>query len=598
MAKVATKEKIVDGVVFPPNISDFHCQLWLARYASVLESDPCWRPSGIRGAPYCGAGKFSHYHRLIESILPSFEWQDNSEVLVKACCEHSSVAACGGAATGKSAGVGAYAFTWAFVGGPETPLNKNGFEDSAVLVASTTIGAALQRIWKNISFNYSEAQGRIGKIGETVILGKPKPEIRATPKSFAEGLFVVAVAQGDIQKAINELKGRHPPRILLIGDETDSISEAVVEVQDNLRSGANEFQTIWLGNLPSMFNPLGKIMEPAVNTPVSEACGTEWTSSTGVRCLRFDGENSPNIRDNGKWRGLMKQSDIDAILKRNHGVKGQQYWIMVKGLPPPEGVDDTVLSEATLNRFHVREEVTWMRDFTMSASLDPGFVGDPCLLRSFKRGLDKEGNLRLLLDEELAIPVDAADTVNPAEYQIAAKAKAWCLSRGILPQEFIIDSTGIGRGTASVLQREWSPAIEICSFGGAATERPVSHEDLRPSKDEYDRLVTELWFSIREFIMADMVRGMDNQTARELCSRKFEIKGTGSGKRTSIEKKEDMKGRGIASPNHGDCMALYCELLRRKGIGAAQQGQTVSTNDEAQAEADSYDFEEVYEQTY
>jgi hypothetical protein len=435
-------------------------------------------------------------------------------------------------------------------------------------------------------------QSRTGGLGEMVILGKPRPEIRAKPTDFAHGMFVVPVAQGDIQKAINELKGRHPKRLLLIGDETDSISQAIVEVQDNLRIGTDEFQTIWLGNLPSMFNPLGQIMEPAPNTPVSEACGTDWISTTGVRCIRFDGEDSPNIRDNGKWRGLMKQKDIDEILRRNHGVKGQQYWIMVRGLPPPEGVDDTVLSEATLNRFHVRDGITWMRDYITSATLDPGFGGDPCLLRFYHRGLDIYGKLRLLHAESIPIPVDASDKVNPAEYQIASKVIEQCKARSVDPTEFIIGSTGIGRGTASVLQREWSASIELCEEGAATTELPVSQDDPRPANEVYDRLVTELWFSIREFVQSDMIRGMDTNTGRELCSRKWEYKGSGSGKRISIEKKEDMRARGIPSPNNGDCLGFYCALLRRKGINAAtDSAPAVAHEKDLEQVAKEYDFD-------
>lgn len=585
MKTVKGEKKLIDGVKFQAEVSDFHCQLWLFRYAPILVADPTWRPSGKPGSPYCGTGRYSHCRLLIETLIPSFEWHDWAEKQIRAFCEYPSVSMSGAGGSGKSTSAAAYAFIFALA----------EIYSTAVLIASTTISAALQRIWRNVSAFYSEMQNRAGgHLGEMVILGKPRPEVRAKPQDFAHGLFIIPVAQGDIQKAIDELKGRHPKRLLLIGDETDSISQAIVDVQDNLRIGTDEFQTIWLGNLPSMFNPLGKIMEPAPNTPVSEACGTEWTSSTGVHCLRFDGEDSPNIRDRGKWRGLMKQQDIDEILRRNHGVKGQQYWIMVKGLPPPEGVDDTVLSEATLNRFHVRDPVTWAREYITSAALDPGFGGDPCMLRFYLRGLDKDKNLKILFGEAIEIPIDASDPANPAEYQIAEKTIAACKARSVDPTEFIIGSTGIGRGTAAVLQRSWSGSIELCEEGGATTQLPVSAEDPRPANEVYDRLVTELAFSIREFVQADMIRGMDTATGRQLCSRKWEYKGSGSGKRISIEKKEDMRARGIPSPNDMDCCGFYCCLLRRKGINAASTGLSSASNEAFEAEAQSFDFSENY----
>lgn len=588
-------ERVVDGIIFPAGVSDFHAHLWLFRYAPPLEKEPdkCplpptpeasqkWNPK----SRYTGQARYSHCRYLIEVLMPSFEWHDWSEKQIRTLCENPASAFSGSAGSGKSTSAAAYALIFAL----------SAIYETAVLIASTTIAAALQRIWKNISAFYSEMSVRSGGgLGEMMIVGKPRPEIRAKPQDFAHGLFVIAVSQGDIQKAIDELKGRHPKRLLLIGDETDSISQAIVDVQDNLRVGADEFQTIWLGNLPSMFNPLGKIMEPAVNAPVSEECGIEWTSSTGVKCLRFDGEDSPNIRDHDKWRGIIRQKDVDEILRRNHGIKGRQYWIMVKGLPPPEGVDDTVLSEATLNRLHVREGVTWMRDFITFAALDPGFGGDACTFKVFMRGLDTKGDLRILFGETIAIPVVSGDASDPAEYQIAAKVRELCKARSIPPDEFILDSTAIGRGTAAVLQREWSPLIEVCEFNGATTARPVSGEDTRPSNEVYDRLVTELWFSIREFVCADMIRGMDTQTARELCARKWEYIGTGKGKRISVEKKDKMRLRGLPSPNDGDSFSAAVELLRRKGINAAPQGAAVTMSVEAmEQEAESYQFEETY----
>lgn len=566
------KKQLVDGCYFPADWNALEIQLWLFRYAPQLQADPFWRPGGKTSpSGYTGEGRYSHSRKITTAMVPSFEWHDFSEVQTRTLCEYSQVAMCGGGGSGKSASTGAYALNFAMSGLNYKSDNEGG--DTAVLIASTTIEAAIRRIWKSIAQFYGDmmrASG--GGVGRQAIFGKPRPQIRAAPKDLMHGIFVVPVATGDIQKAINDLKGFHPKRLLFIGDEADSISQAVVEVQDNLRVGTEEFQTVWLGNLPSMFNPLGKIMEPAPNTPVSEACGVEWTSTTGVRCLRFDGELSPNILGEEKWSGLPRKRDIEATLRRNHGVKGQQYYIMVKGLPPPDGVDDTVLTESTLNRFHVREGVTWAGRYTASASLDAGLGGDCCIFKVFHRGQDIHGRLRILIAETVEIPIEANTPDNPQEYQIAAKVKALCEARSIPPEEFIISKSGAGHGAVSVIQREWSSLIEVCDEGGKCSEMIVSNEDPRPASEVYDRQISELWFSIREFVQADMIRGMDIDTARELCSRYWSVKGTGAGKRDSVEKKDDMKARGLPSPNNADALAIYIHLVRRKGINAEATG--------------------------
>ena len=108
----------------------------------------------------------------------------------------------------------------------------------------------------------------------------------------------------------------------------------------------------------------------------------------------------------------------------------------------------------------------------------------------------------------------------------------------------------------------------VCEEGGAATDRIVSDEDPRPAKEIYDRRVTELYFSIREFVEADLIRGMDAEnTALQLCNRKHEMKN----KLKSLEKKRDMKDRGQPSPNDSDCLAFYIDMLRYKGINASVQ---------------------------
>ena len=45
---------------------------------------------------------------------------------------------------------------------------------------------------------------------------------------------------------------------------------------------------------PSLFNPLGKMMQPELGKPVTLA-HKEWTAHGGVFCLRFDAFDSPNF---------------------------------------------------------------------------------------------------------------------------------------------------------------------------------------------------------------------------------------------------------------------------------------------------------------
>jgi hypothetical protein len=303
------------------------------------------------------------------------------------------------------------------------------------------------------------------------------------------------------------------------------------------------------------------MMQPEIGKPVG-LHNTEWTSAKNVKCLRLDAWEIPNIKDKDKWTGLVRQRDIDDLVARK-GENSPSVWIQLHGLHPPEGSCNTVLSEATLIRFHAFDSSYWRNDFTVSASLDPAFGGgDDCTFRTFKRGNDTSGKLRIVCDEILNLPVSASDPTNPAEYQIAAKVRELCKARGIAPDEFVVGSTGIGRGVGAVLQREWSPRIQIVDENGAPSEMIVSQENPRPAKEIYDRKVTELWFGVREFVEADMIRGLDRTTANQLCSRTYEDRGSGGSRKDSIQKKDEM----LHSPNEADALAFYLFLLREKGI--------------------------------
>jgi hypothetical protein len=558
---MATK-KIVSGVEFPAEWSLFQVELFLFYWGTQLAENPYWRPKGsIPGmsdssvVPYEGEGRFEHFKNLAKMWFPkSFEWHDWSEKAGRAFCEqkHIAITGCGG--SGKSTAAALYAIFF-LLAAPN---------DSAVLIASTSIDAAKKRIWKNIRQYYSEMIRKCRRLGDTCLIGNPRPCIRSSKTDTAHGIYVVAVAKGEVEKGVEALKGFHPKRLLMIGGETDSIGQAVVDVGVNQEIGTIEYQTIWLGNDPSLFNPLGKMMEPEPGKPVTLG-HVEWKSTTGVHCLRFDAFDSPNIRDKDKWAGIVRQKDIDAAIAR-HGANSPQVWIMLRGIHPPEGADDTVLSEALLVRHNCREKVVvWQQSFIRSGMLDPAFGGDRCVFRMMDRGIEQEtGKMKVLFHDPVEIQINANDKTSPAEYQIAAKTKSLCESNGIPPDEFITDSTGTGRGVASVLQREWSPNINVCEFGGACSDMPVSDENPKPASEEYDRKVTELWYSFRVFVEADMVRGLDAATALEFCQRRFVIKG----KKVSVETKTEMKLRGLPSPDFADPVAEGIELLRRKGVNA------------------------------
>lgn len=509
---------------------------------------------------YSGQGRFEHSKVLSQIMYPkAFEWHEWSDRIERKACESLFLFICGCGASSKSTSIGDHAFKFWM----SSPLN------SAVIIASKTIDSAKKRIWREIARFYSLFSTLVGGYKHATIGSSPRPYICPIigddrRKDEAHGLFVTALHGKELEKEIAYIKGFHVRRILVIADEFDVLEEggkALLDTFiDNLRVGADEAQFIGLGNDPSLFNALGDAMAPEPGKPVTLE-NVEWISAKGYDCLRLDAYESPNIKGKDKWTGLVRQRDIDDLVQRK-GENSPSVWIQLHGLHPPEGSANTVLSEAALIRFHCFEDVVWKRDFITSASLDPAFGGDACIFRTFKRGADTSGSMKLKCEEILTIPIVANDPSTPPDYQIARKVIELCKARSIPPDEFILDATGVGRGVAAILQREWSPRIEQANFGGAPSDRIMSDEHPIPANKEYDRQVSELWFAIREFVEADMLRGLDQKSAVQLCSRTYEDKGTGGGRKLSLQKKDEM----LHSPDEADALACYIELCRRKGV--------------------------------
>jgi hypothetical protein len=59
---------------------------------------------------------------------------------------------------------------------------------------------------------------------------------------------------------------------------------------------------------------------------------------------------------------------------------------------------------------------------------------------------------------------------------------------------------------------------------GKVSEGPISAVNPRTASDEYDRVVTELCFAVREFAINDALRNMPTEAIKEFTSRRWEMR--------------------------------------------------------------------------
>ena len=110
------------------------------------------------------------------------------------------------------------------------------------------------------------------------------------------------------------------------------------------------------------------------------------------------------------------------------------------------------------------------------------------------------------------------------------------------PQEILVDVIGIGAGVVDRLREQNLPV------------RGINVSESPSSKKNYLNLRAELWFAIKDWLaQRDCRLPMDDELASELAAPLYKYTSTG---KIKIESKDDMRKRGIKSPDKADALAL------------------------------------------
>lgn len=527
---------------------------------------------------YTGEGRYWHAQQAINKLFgKSYEMHEWAEDCLELFCNYREPSVTGPKSAGKTTAAAIYALLF-WLANPT---------DTAVIVCSTTVPGLRRRIWKEIKKYFRHIQ----HLAPEANMVESKMAIQATKNDDGNGIFGIAVAGGQTEKALGRIIGFHPKNLLIIVDEATDTPEAIDEACANLDKVEGEFQIIRLGNAKSRFDPHGKSCEPKDGWK-SITVDDEFWETEGGACLHLDGTKSPNIKLGKRaYPYLLDEKDLERDAKK-YGEDSPKYWRFIRGFWAPDGVENTVLTETMAVKFDIRlpigigsdgkpdPRLQWRRMPTPTGSLDPAFGGDRCILRFGRYGPCRDGRTRIEFTEVVPISIHA-DSTEPIDYQIARQVKEACKLRGVQPQHFGLDATGAGRGVAAILRREWSQRIHVVEFGGAASTRPTSTaEDAKPCNEEYRYFVTELWFAVRTFVECDQIRGMPDEDVKEFCMREYEVMAGGI---IQIESKPDMKKRtnGV-SPDLADADAVMVEVIRRNGIVAAEIELAQASPDRAQ----------------
>lgn len=355
--------------------------------------------------------------------------------------------------------------------------------------------------------------------------------------------------------------------------------------------GKEDFKGIMAGNFMEMDDPLGMASEPVggwdsfVDTGKTQTWRTKFYSAMAVA---LDGRDSCNFdfpSPNGvrRYKYMIGQKKLDETIK-THGKDSWQWYSQCVG-KPAKGMDIwRVLTRDFCAKHRASEDVIWKGEPLIELyALDPAYGGgDRCVGRHLQMGLDLNDVQILLVHPPEILPIKLG-TDKDAEAQIAEYVFQRMKTLGIPAENCGYDSFGRGTLGFEFARFFGMKCPEPVDSGAQPTARPVRFdlfvEDrdrkrrLKRCDEQYKKFITELYFSSREAIDSEQIRGLDVETIREGCSRKFTKLPDG---KIELETKDDYKDRNRGrSPDFYDNFVIGVEIARRRGLRILRLGKAV-----------------------
>lgn len=522
-----------------PQVSQLEVELLM-----VADPDP---------SRYSGLSRGQHIKHCISIMWPDVmtRWNDWNELALYAWTNYEEIGVTGCAAAGKT-------FTFTLLSLVEYLAKPMA---TRVALTSTTVPSLRGRIWAEMMRFILPVHPVFG-----INIVDSQTKIQFQKGDDRSAIIAVAVDSGAVEQSVGKIQGVHLPRMVIVVDEAAQTNPAIFSARANLQVGTDFYRFVAIANASSMFDPHGLFCEPKMGWGSLNDDDEYWETKTGI-CVRFDGMRSPNVKAGRViYPYLFAQENID-IIKKNYGEGSLEWNSYCRGMWSKGGTRNTILDSATITDGKAREKVVWAStDVRTVAALDPAYTteGDDCIFRVGKIGKDVDGDEVLALDEVVRLTLQESSDY-PLFYQVADQTIQLLEKYNVKPENFAIDSTGAGAGIADIISQRWKSGFIRVSFGGGATEGPVSMEDDRSAKQVYSNRVSQLWGQIRSAVMAGRIRGMDDQTARELCARIYSLKN----EKICMESKKDLKKRTKgASPDRADALALLVEIFfNKEGMG-------------------------------
>ena len=297
------------------------------------------------------------------------------------------------------------------------------------------------------------------------------------------------------------LQGIHSEYVMLVADEASGVPEQVFEAAAGSMSGHNAV-TLLLGN---------PVRSSGFFYDTHTRLAGEWTTFQ-VACT-----DSPRVSD-----------EYVKEMAQRYGEESNVYRIRVIG-EFPKGDDDTVIPMDLL-------ESALHRDVAASTSAPMVWGLDVARFGSDRSALCKrQGNV-------VTESIRTWKNLDLMQLTGAVVAEFNALAPSEQPREILVDSIGLGAGVVDRLRELGLPA------------RGINVSESPAMGGTYRNLKAELWYKSKAWLEArDCKLPKDDVLISELATVRYTF--TSSGK-IAIEGKDEIKKRGLPSPDKADAFVL------------------------------------------
>lgn len=368
------------------------------------------------------------------------------------------------------------------------------FPPAVVISTAPTNRQVENQLWREIRRSHKNAKRHLGG--------------RMLKKQFIldEDWYAIGFATKSGDDGMETMQGWHGRNILVVIDEASGVHPNVFEAIEGALAAGGMVRLVYIGN-------------------PTRATGdfADSFKDPNFKKIHISAFDIPNVKE-GRIiiQGLATAEWVEKM-KAKYGEDSDVYRIRVKG-EFPKGASGSLISVDAIEKAMTEEDREKYGDEEMIL-LDPSRFGDDEAVFVYTKG-----NYAKVLEK-----ISKTDTMT-----LAGKGKRYLLQYPNAKMR--IDIIGLGAGTFDRLREQEEVADRV---EGVNVALPAD------DKEAYVNIRAEAWDEMRLWLR-DAVLEHD-EGWYEMASPKMKIQSSG---KMQLESKEDMRKRGVMSPNVADAMAL------------------------------------------